>query len=91
MAEVLGITRPTLYRRLSEEGITHEGTYSDISDLDDLIKEIKERFPNDGERMMICHLTRHGILLQRSRIRASIHRVDRVNTAIRKSIACVSC
>ena len=89
VAEVLGISRSTLYRRLSEEGITHEGTYSDISDnsLDDLIKEIKERFPNDGERMMIGHLTRRGILLQRSRIRASIHRVDPVNTAIRKSIA----
>ena len=35
---------------------------------------------------MIGQLARCGIVLQRSRIRASIHRVDPVNTALRRSV-----
>lgn len=89
VAEILKISRSTLYRRLNEEGITQDTTYTDITDvtLDQLMKEIKDVFPNDGERMIIGHLTQRGIILQRSRIRASIHRVDPINTAIRKSVA----
>ena len=35
---------------------------------------------------MIGHLARHGVIVQRARLRASIHRVDPVNTAIRRSV-----
>ena len=89
IAEILGISRSTLYRRLQEEGLSQDATYSDINDvdLDQLIKEIKEVHPNDGERMIIGHLAQHGVILQRARIRASIHRIDPVNTAIRRSVA----
>lgn len=50
----------------------------DFSDfeLDQKIKAIKEVFPNDGERMIIGHLLTSGIIVQRARIRASIHRVN---------------
>ena len=51
------------------------------------MKSIKESHPNDGERLLIGHLRSLGIILPRSRIRASIHRVDPINTAIRRSIA----
>ena len=88
IAEVLGVSRSTLYRRLDEEGVPNHMYYSVITDthLDQCIEEIKQSHPNDGERMMIGHLARQGIYVQRARLRASIHRDDPINTAIRRSI-----
>ena len=88
VAETLGINRSTLYRRLEEESVSHERTYTDISDveLDEVITLIKHNHPNDGERLINGHLLRHGIRVSRARERASIHRVDPVNTAIRRSV-----
>ena len=88
IAEVLGVSRSTLYRRLDEEGVPNHMYYSSITDvqLDQCVEEIKQSHPNDGERMMIGHLARQGIYVQRARLRASIHRVDPINTAIRRSI-----
>ncbi len=88
ISQLLGISRSTLYRRLNEEGVPNHVSYSDISDeqLDESIEDIKQTHPNDGERMMIGHLARRGIIVQRARLRASIHRVDPINTAIRRSI-----
>lgn len=89
IAELLGISRSTLYRRLEEEGIDTTSTYSDIStdDLDRMVESIKQTHPNDGERLIIGHLHRCGILVPRAKVRASIHRVDPINTAIRRSTA----
>ena len=87
IAEILGVSRSKLYRRLSEEGIPDELQYSSITDrqLDTIILRIKESHPHDGEVMMLGHLQREGIRIQRWRLRASIHRVDPINTALRKS------
>ena len=43
--------------------------------------------PNDGERLLIGHIRRMGIFVPQARVRGSIHRVDPVNTAIRRSVA----
>lgn len=48
--------------------------------------EIKVEHPNDGERLLIGHLANRGIIVQRSRVRAAIHRVDPENTALRRSV-----
>ena len=63
-------------------------TYSSISDaeLDDKIVAIKQSFPNYGERMVMGHLLNSGIIVQRIRVRGSIHRVDPINTALRRSV-----
>ena len=88
IAEILGVSRSTLYRRIEEEGLSRDLTYTNITDaeLDLQIEAIKKLHPNDGERLMIGHLRSHGIFVPRSRIRASIHRVDPVNTAIRRRV-----
>ena len=86
---MMGISRATLYRRLDNAGITHALTYSNISDaaLDQEVQSVKRVHPNDGERLMAGHLISRGIIVQRARLRGSIHRVDPENTAIRRSIA----
>ena len=89
IANILEISRSTLYRRLDEEGISHHTTYTSISDaeLDQKVIAVKNLHPNDGERVMIGHLAYCGIIIPRSRLCVSIHRVDLVNTAIRRSIS----
>lgn len=88
IADILGISRSTLYRRLEQESIDLTCRYTNISEnaLDVVVASIKQAHPNDGERLMIGHLRNRGIVLPRSKIRASIHRVDPINTAIRRSI-----
>ena len=74
ISEILGISRCTLYRRLREAGIdTNDYATLTPSELDNLIKEIKLDFPNDGEVMMKSHLLRLGIKVTRQALRDSIH------------------
>ena len=47
---------------------------------------IKCSHPNDGERLLAGHLYRLGIIVPRTRLRASIHQVNPENTAARRSI-----
>jgi hypothetical protein len=88
IAAILGVSRSTVYRKIAEEGLSPALSYTSISDgeLDQLIRNIKSTHPNDGERLMTGHLISRGIHIQRSRMRASIHRVDPVNTAIRRMV-----
>ena len=70
------------------EGVSFD-RYSPVSDqvLDNIVAEIKQSHPNDGEVLLTGHLRRQSIFLPRTRIRASIHRIDPVGTAARRSIA----
>lgn len=88
IAQYLGISRSTLYRRMEEEGISQDSKYSDINDadLDRMVTEIKQNYPNDGERLLTGHLAARGIIIPRAKLRASIHRVDPINTALRRSV-----
>ena len=58
IAEILGVSRSTLYKRIEEEGLSRDLTYTNIADaeLDHQIDAIKKVHPNDGERLMIGHL-----------------------------------
>ena len=68
IAEIMGVSRSTLYRRLEDDGIDHMLRYSQISNaqLDELMVTIKSHHPNDGERMIIGHLHRLGVFPPRS-------------------------
>ena len=87
IAEIMGISRSTLNRRLDQEDIDQSVSYSIVRDreLDEIIVRIKIGHPNDGEKLIIGHLRRMGYVIQRSRIRASISRVDPVGIALRRT------
>ena len=91
IASILGISRWTLYRRIREEGVHEDLQFSDISDddLDILVMQIKEEHRNHGEVLIAGHVAVRNVRVQRTRLRASIHRVDPVNTAQRRSTAVV--
>ena len=82
IAEILGVSRATLYQRMDEEGVLRDRFFSDIhdSELDRMLHDIKVNYPNDGEVMLMGHLTCRRIYVPRARLRASIHRVDHSNT-----------
>ena len=88
IAEMVRIGRATLYRFLEREGINSTGKYCSISssDLDHAVTTIKQEHPNDGEHLMAGHLFSIGIIVPRATLRASIHRVDPFNTAVRRSV-----
>ena len=77
IAALLNISRSTLYRKIEESGLPLQG-YSDLSnsELDRIVLQIKADHPNIGEVMMAAHLKSIGIHIPRSRLRASIHRID---------------
>ena len=84
----MGISRATLYRRLDDAGVDRASTYSTITDAElEEVQSIKRIHLNDGERLMAGHLTSRRIIVQRAHLRASNHRIDPENTAIRRSIA----
>ena len=91
IADILEVSRHTLYRRIKEEGILLDLKFSDITDgdLDEVIKAIKLEHPNDGEVMVKGHLVAKGVRVPRAQLRASIHRIDLFNTAERRSTAVV--
>ena len=84
IADILGISRSTLYRRLDEEGICRMTSYTEIADtdLDRLIERAKRSHPDDGKRLLIGHLAQERIIVPRACVRASI-RVDPINTELR--------
>ena len=86
IARVLGISRPTLYRRLHEYGIDTE-TFTDISEpeLNDVVEQVKAEHPNIGEVMLYGHLLHMGIKVPRAKLRSAIHHVDHANTVSRQS------
>ena len=87
IAEMLDVSRSTLYRRLEESGLALQG-YSTIPDsqLDSLVREIKHNHPNDGEVLMAAHLRSREIHVPRVRLRASIHRTDPMVASRRRPV-----
>ena len=86
IAEILQISRQTLYRRLQQFGIDPcKFSLISESDLDDVIKDIKVSHPSSGEVMMQGHLMHRGIKVPREKLRSAIHRVDHDNTVNRRT------
>ncbi len=78
IARLLGVSRHTVHRRLSENNMSGTSLYSQMTDeeLDAMVADIKLTVPHCGYRMMKGALKSRGCLVQWERVRASMHRVD---------------
>ncbi|XP_041866845.1 uncharacterized protein LOC121655962 [Melanotaenia boesemani] len=78
IANMLGVSQSTIFRRMRECGLSTRSTYSNLSDseLDDAVLSIKSRIPNAGYRMVKGCLLADGHRVQWDRIKESMHRVD---------------
>ena len=86
IAKMFGVSRWTLLRRVREYGLEHYSRFSIISDaeIDILVKDFMSKHGHaTGEIYISGHLRALGYHIPRRRIRASINRVDPVNTALR--------
>ena len=83
VAQLLCVSRSTLYRRLRDYGISTDD-YSNLtaSELDEIVQMIKVDHPNDGEVLIKGHLLRLGVKECRSDLRASIHRRELLKDAL---------
>lgn len=84
VADAVGVSRTTLWRRLQEQNVTIS-SYTDISDadLDEMVKSIQHNFPNAGLVMVQGHLQSMGVHVQRRRLRQSVARNDPIRRRIR--------
>lgn len=78
IANLLGMSRSTVYRRMAESDLSVKALYSTMTDeeLDQCVREIKSRQPHSGYRMVKALLQARGLRVQYNRVRASMHRVD---------------
>ena len=82
IAELLLVSRWTLWRRVEELGISEETGFTIIgnTDLDDIVRAFMNiQGGLVGYSMVRGHLRSMGINVQRERIRGSISRVDPIN------------
>ncbi|XP_048878515.1 uncharacterized protein zgc:174680 [Brienomyrus brachyistius] len=78
IANILGVSEATIFRRMRELGLSTRSTYSGVTDeeLDNLVMSIKRRLPTAGYRMVKGCLQAEGHRVQWSRVKESLHRVD---------------
>lgn len=85
IAQILGVSRTTIYRRRLELSMNTSSPRSNVSDdeLELVIRQIHSEAPTLGERMIMGKLRSIGVRVSRARVRTCIRRVDPINTALR--------
>ncbi|XP_028433439.1 uncharacterized protein LOC114555103 [Perca flavescens] len=76
IANLLGVSQSTIFRRMHELGLFTRLTYSTLSDseLDDAVLSIKNRIPNAGYRMVKGCLQAPGILERMTQLGCIVRR-----------------
>ena len=86
IANIIGVSRWTIHRRVNTLQIPDSFlSYSSITDADlqNLVQQELVRMPRCGERYMQGALRRHGILVQRWRVREALVALDPISRASR--------
>jgi hypothetical protein len=83
LADLIGIHRHTLRWYLKEYGVYERFCTISDDDLDILMKTFKAHKPNSGLRYAIGFLRRHGLRVQRRRVRMAMRRVDGLGQVLR--------
>lgn len=85
IAELLGVSRMTIYRRRRGFGTLDENIERQMNDdeLRRFIGQVREEIPSVGESLVIGRLHSMGYRVPRERVRVAIRATDPVNTALR--------
>ena len=85
IADILGVSRMTIYRRRVEFGLLNSNTQTIISDeqLRNVVRELHSSQPNLGEVMVWGTLHSMGYSVTRSRLQRAIRDTDPLHTALR--------
>ena len=86
IADLIGVSVRTVYRRMSQYGLSVRSTYCELTDqeLDAITSDIHQEFPMCGSKQMKGHLTSRGIRVQQNRVRESLRRIDPDGTVARQ-------
>jgi transposase InsO family protein len=82
IALMFGCSRRTIERRMRDSQLTRYTNISD-DDLDNLVTEVVQLYPQCGEKTISGRLICQGVRVQRQRIRSSLHRVDPIGVTNR--------
>lgn len=85
IAQLLNVSRSTLYRRCKEMGLGSDADDNRITynDLLPVVIDIKKDFPDFGERLLLGIQHSRGISCSRETLRQVVHDVDPIKTALR--------
>ena len=84
IATALGVSKSTIKRRIREYGISVRAqTVLIDSELDCLVREIQNEFPNAGYRRVYSQLRSRSVKVTQARVRESMHRTDPEGIAMR--------
>ena len=85
IANAFSVSKSTIQHRFSEYGIYIKSATSFKTDeqLDDLVRRIKQDFPNAGYQRVGSHLRNQGVKVPQSRVREAMQRVDPEGVALR--------
>ncbi|KAJ7202109.1 hypothetical protein GGX14DRAFT_340090, partial [Mycena pura] len=67
LADILGVSRPTLMKHFKAHGVLHKFTNLSRTELDALVNHFREKKPNSGLRYLIGFLRKHGLRVQKCR------------------------
>lgn len=93
IADLLGVSTRTIFRRMQKYGLSVSAGYSTMTDaeLDTMVRTVKQQFPNAGYRNVKGQLMARGSRVQWDRIKASMHRVDAAGVLTRLfQLGCVA-
>ena len=78
IANLVGVSVSTVRRRMTDYNLSIRSTYCSLNDgeLDLLVADIQQQFPNAGNRQMYGHLWSRGVRVQFHRVRESQSRID---------------
>ena len=85
IADILGVSRATIFRRRRELGLQESDIMRPMDDVElrMFVGQVREEFPNIGESLVIARLHSVGYHVPRARVRSAIRITDPINTALR--------
>jgi hypothetical protein len=81
---MLGVSRHTLLARMREHNVLHKFSALSRAELDTFVKKFRAEKPDSGIRYLVGFLRAQGLRIQRRRVFASVHRVDRLGRTLRR-------